>query len=188
MACGLPTMAGLALARLCWDTLIDYGFSARQAAEQHVVTPALEKVVEANTLLSGLGFESGGLAAAHAVHNGLTALPQSHHFMHGEKVNFGTLTQFALEDRPTREYNEFTSFCMSVGLPTTFAGLDLANVTKEELETVAKAATAPGRPSTTCRSRSPRPWWSTRWSPPIPLARLPAGLGPAAGSQRPLMP
>ena len=145
-------------------------------------------MVEANTLLSGLGFESGGLAAAHAVHNGLTALPQSHHFMHGEKVNFGTLTQVALEDRPTREYNEFTSFCMSVGLPTTFAGLDLANVTKEELETVAKAATAPGRRSTTCRSRSPRPWWSTRWSPPIPLARLPAGLGPAAGSQRPLMP
>jgi glycerol dehydrogenase len=46
----------------------------RQAAQQHVVTPAPEKVVEANTLLSGLGFESGGLAAAHAVHNGLTAL------------------------------------------------------------------------------------------------------------------
>ncbi len=58
------------------DTLIDYGFSARQAAQQHVVTPALEKVVEANTLLSGLGFESGGLAAAHAIHNGLTALPR----------------------------------------------------------------------------------------------------------------
>jgi glycerol dehydrogenase len=144
MAGGLPTMAGLALARLCWDTLIDYGFSARQAAQQHVVTPALEKVVEANTLLSGLGFESGGLAAAHAVHNGLTALPQSHHFMHGEKVNFGTLTQFALEDRPTREFNEFVSFCMSVGLPTTFADLDLGTVGKEELEAVAKAATAPG--------------------------------------------
>jgi glycerol dehydrogenase len=126
MAGGQPTMAGLALARLSWDTLIDYGFSARQAAQQHVVTPALEKVVEANTLLSGLGFESGGLAAAHAVHNGLTALDQTHHFMHGEKVNFGTLTQFALEDRPT------------------FADLDLGAISKEELETVAKAATVPG--------------------------------------------
>jgi glycerol dehydrogenase len=144
MAGGLPTMAGLALAKLSWDTLIAYGFSARQAAQQHVVTPALEKVVEANTLLSGLGFESGGLAAAHAVHNGLTALPQLHHFMHGEKVNFGTLTQFALEDRPTREFNEFVSFCMSVGLPTTFADLDLGGISKEELETVAKAATAKG--------------------------------------------
>ena len=40
------------------------------AAEQHVVTPALERVIEANTYLSGVGFESGGLAAAHAIHNG----------------------------------------------------------------------------------------------------------------------
>jgi glycerol dehydrogenase len=144
MAGGLPTMAGLALAKLSWDTLISYGFSARQAAQQHVVTPALEKVVEANTLLSGLGFESGGLAAAHAVHNGLTALDQTHHFMHGEKVNFGTLTQFALEDRPTREYNEFVSFCMSVGLPTTLADLGLGEAGKEKLQTVAKAATVPG--------------------------------------------
>jgi glycerol dehydrogenase len=144
MAGGAPTMAALALARLCWDTLLSYGFLARHAAEQHVVTPALEKVVEANTLLSGVGFESGGLAAAHAIHNGLTALPQTHHYMHGEKVNFGTLTQFALEDRPTKEINEFVGFCMSVGLPTTLEDLDLGGVAKAELMAVAKAATAPG--------------------------------------------
>jgi glycerol dehydrogenase len=108
------------------------------------VTPALEKVVEANTLLSGLGFESGGLAAAHAVHNGLTALPETHHFMHGEKVNFGTLTQLALEDRPTEEINDVIAFCMSVGLPTTLAELDLGQAGKDELLTVAKAATVSG--------------------------------------------
>jgi glycerol dehydrogenase len=95
MAGGAPTMAALALAKLCWDTLWSYGLSAKHAAQQHFVTPAVEKVVEANTLLSGLGFESGGLAAAHAVHNGLTALPATHDCMHGEKVNFGTLTQLA---------------------------------------------------------------------------------------------
>jgi glycerol dehydrogenase len=144
MAGGAPTMAALALAKLCWDTLLDYGFLARQAAEQHVVTPALEKVVEANTLLSGVGFESGGLAAAHAVHNGLTALPETHHFMHGEKVNFGTLTQLALEDRPTEEINDIIAFCMSVGLPTTLEELDLGKVSKDQLLTVAKAATVPG--------------------------------------------
>jgi glycerol dehydrogenase len=144
MAGGAPTMAALALAKLCWDTLLSYGFLARQAAEQHVVTPALEKVVEANTLLSGLGFESGGLAAAHAVHNGLTALPETHHFMHGEKVNFGTLTQLALEDRTTGEINDIIAFCMSVGLPTTLQELDLGQAGKEQLLTVAKAATVPG--------------------------------------------
>ena len=49
------------------------------------MTPALERLVEANTLLSGLGFESSGLAAAHAVHNGLTAAPETHAYFHGRK-------------------------------------------------------------------------------------------------------
>lgn len=43
----------------------------------------------ANTLLSGLGFENGGLAVAHALHNGLTAVPETHKYTHGEKVAFG---------------------------------------------------------------------------------------------------
>ncbi len=54
------------------------------AAEQHG-DRALERVIEANTYLSGVGFESGGLAAAHAVHNGSTAIPDAHHYYHGEK-------------------------------------------------------------------------------------------------------
>jgi glycerol dehydrogenase len=143
VAGGAPTMAALALAKLCWDTLFAYGLSAQQAAEQHVVTPAVEKVVEANTLLSGLGFESGGLAAAHAVHNGLTALPVTHGAMHGEKVNFGTLTQLALEDRSTAELNEFIAFSTSVGLPTTLAQLGLGGAVRDDLMIVANAATVP---------------------------------------------
>ena len=54
------------------------GAAALRAVESQAVTPALERLVEANTLLSGLGFESSGLAAAHAVHNGLTAAPATH--------------------------------------------------------------------------------------------------------------
>jgi glycerol dehydrogenase len=143
VAGGAPTMAALALAKLCWDTLFAYGLSARQAAQQHVVTPAVEKVVEANTLLSGLGFESGGLAAAHAVHNGLTALPATHDAMHGEKVNFGTLTQLALEDRPTAELNDFIAFSTRVGLPTTLEEVGLGGADRDDLMTVANAATLP---------------------------------------------
>ena len=60
----------------------------------------MEKVIEANTLLSGLGFESGGLAAAHAIHNGLTAVPQTHGLAHGQKVNIGSVTQLVLEGAP----------------------------------------------------------------------------------------
>ena len=51
--------------------------TAKTSCEQKVVTPALSHVVEANTPLSGLGFESGGLASAHSIHNGLTRLPDT---------------------------------------------------------------------------------------------------------------
>ena len=60
-------------------------------------------MIEANTYLSGVGFESGGLAAAHALYNGLTAIPDAHHYYHGEKVAFGTLTQLVLENAPVEE-------------------------------------------------------------------------------------
>ncbi|MDY0040761.1 MAG: glycerol dehydrogenase, partial [Desulforhabdus sp.] len=88
-----PTRSALALARLCYDTLMEYGLQAKLAVEKKSVTPAVEAVVEANTLLSGLGFESGGLAGAHSVHNGFTVLESSHHKLHGQKVAFGTLVQ-----------------------------------------------------------------------------------------------
>ncbi|MGK3374170.1 glycerol dehydrogenase, partial [Citrobacter youngae] len=55
MAGGQCTQAALALAELCFNTLIEEGEKAMLAAEQHVVTPALERVIEANTYLSGVG-------------------------------------------------------------------------------------------------------------------------------------
>lgn len=64
------------------------------------VAPALERVVEAHTLLRGLGFESGGLAACHAIHNGLTQLHQTHGYWHGEKVAIGVLSSLFLTDKP----------------------------------------------------------------------------------------
>src|SRR4029078_9032857 len=77
---GASTQSALALAELCYRTLLNDGAEALQDAETKVVTPALERLVEANTLLSGLGFESSGLAAAHAIHNGLTTAPSTHNF------------------------------------------------------------------------------------------------------------
>src|SRR6266852_2967347 len=72
---GASTQTALALAELCFSTLLNDGVDALRAVQIQAVTPSLERLVEANTLLSGLGFESSGLAAAHAVHHGLTAVP-----------------------------------------------------------------------------------------------------------------
>jgi glycerol dehydrogenase len=141
---GAPTMAALALARLCHDTLREHGVVAKLAAEQQVVTPSLEKIIEANTLLSGLGFESAGLAAAHAVHNGLTVLDPTHEYLHGEKVAFGLLTQLNLEERPIPEIEEVLEFCLAVGLPVCLADIGLKQASREDLRKVAAAACAQG--------------------------------------------
>jgi glycerol dehydrogenase len=137
-------MTSHGLARLCYDCLIGEGLMARTACQHDVVVPALDNVVEANTLLSGLGFESGGLAAAHAIHNGLTALDETHHYYHGEKVAFGLLSQLWLTGRPRAVIDQIYGFCRSVGLPTTLAEIGLEHVRPDQLELVAERSCAPG--------------------------------------------
>jgi glycerol dehydrogenase len=141
MAGGRPTNAASALAKLSWDLLWENALPALDAVRSNVVTPALEKVVEANTLLSGLGFESGGLAAAHAIHNGLTAAPQTHGLTHGQKVNLGTITQLVMEGAPTSEIEDFIVFTTKVGLPNSLAEVGLTPSNTTELRAVAEAAT-----------------------------------------------
>jgi glycerol dehydrogenase len=141
---GASTRSALALAELCYRTLLDDGESALRAVRQRVVTPALERLVEANTLLSGLGFESSGLAAAHAVHNGLTAAPATHAFFHGEKVAYGLLVQLVLEGQPRLVLDQVLHFASQVGLPITLAEIGLAELPRELLQQVATRATAKG--------------------------------------------
>ncbi len=141
---GASTASALALAELCYRTLLADGKDALAAAREHVVTPALDRLVEANTLLSGLGFESSGLAAAHAVHNGLTAAPATRAYLHGEKVAFGTLVQLVMEGQPRPGVEQVLAFATDVGLPVTLAEIGLGEIAPEELERVATRATAAG--------------------------------------------
>lgn len=138
---GHVTEAAMALARLCYETLIADGLKAKLALEAGACTESVEKVIEANTLLSGLGFESAGLAGAHAIHNGMTALPETHAFYHGEKVAFGTLTQLVLEN--AEDLYEVLDFCVEVGLPVTFAQLGVEDASWERVLEVARLACAP---------------------------------------------
>ena len=139
---GLSTEAAYALAKLCFETLMEEGVKAKLALEVGACTTAVEKIIEANTLLSGIGFESCGLAGAHAIHNGLTVLPECHHMYHGEKVAFGTLTQMVLENVPVEDLEEVIGFCIEVGLPVTLKELGLEEVPDEKIMAVAEAACA----------------------------------------------
>jgi len=139
---GLSTQSALALAKLCYRTLLADGADALRSVQTQVVTPALERIVEANTLLSGLGFESSGLAAAHAIHNGLTTANATHTYLHGEKVAFGLLTQLVLEGQPSSVLHRVLGFATEVGLPITLGDIGLTELPKEVLQKIAVRATA----------------------------------------------
>ncbi|MEE1228019.1 MAG: glycerol dehydrogenase [Lachnospiraceae bacterium] len=139
---GQVGVAALGIAKLCHDTLLSDGVKAKMALDAHALTPAVERVIEANTLLSGIGFESGGLAGAHAIHNGLTVLPECHHMQHGEKVNFGTLTQLVLQNVPEDDLYELLDWMVTIGLPVTLGELGITDLSKEHLMPAAEAACA----------------------------------------------
>ena len=150
MVGGAPTAAALAIAEACVDVLRTRSLEAIRASDAGTVNDALEDVIEANVLLSGVGFESGGLAAAHSIHNALTGLPQTHGLLHGEKVAFGILVQLVLDEDAEAdeagaadEFGDALEYLRSVGLPTTLADLGLPR-DEPALRPLAVAAVAPG--------------------------------------------
>lgn len=144
MAGGTITKAAIALAELCQNILFEDGIKAFLAVEQNIVTKAVENIVEANTYLSGIGFESGGLAAAHAIHNGFTVIDDTHHLYHGEKVAFGVITQLVLENRSTEEIQKYIAFCTELGLPVTLEDMGITDDIEPKIRKVAEAACQEG--------------------------------------------
>jgi glycerol dehydrogenase len=138
------TLTAFAIAKLCCETILHYGYEAKLSNEAGVVTPAFEHIVEANTLMSGLGFENGGLGTSHAIHNGFTVLPATKKYYHGEKVALGLLVSLFLTDKSVDVIDELYDFCEKIGLPTTLAEIGIGDATKEELFLVAERACQKG--------------------------------------------
>lgn len=135
------TRSAMALCKLCYETLKEYGAAAKHACENQVVTPALDAIIEANVYLSGVGADNGGLAVAHSFYNGLTALG-GHSAPHGNCVAYGTLVQLVLEGAPKAEFKEVQDFCREVGLPVTLE--EIGVTTKEQVKVIAEHACVEG--------------------------------------------
>ena len=113
------TRSAMALCKLCYETLKEYGAAAKHACENQVVTPALDAIIEANVYLSGVGADNGGLAVAHSFYNGLTALGGH-----------------------SAEFKEVQDFCREVGLPVTLE--EIGVTTKEQVKVIAEHACVEG--------------------------------------------
>lgn len=133
------TLAGQAIARECYESLMKNGVMAKEACEKQVVTEALENVIETNILLSGLGFENNATAGAHSINDGITSLEEGKKTMHGEKVAFGCLVQLILENASEKTLDEVTEFCLKVGLPVCLDDLYVQN-TEENIRKIAEVS------------------------------------------------
>lgn len=138
-----PSRTGLGMARLCHSLILENIASAMDAISRGVTTPAVEQMFEATIYLSGVGVESCGVAAAHAIHNGMTSIEDLHCAQHGEKVIFGLLTQLLLEDASHTELEEVMYVINMAGLPMTLRELGLKRFIPEQWRHVAQIACSP---------------------------------------------
>ncbi len=137
LAGGTSTLVAMAIAKLCYEVLMEHGVDAMKAVEANTVNEAVEKVVEANVLMSGLGFESGGVATAHMVANCLPSFPECHGLMHGHEVGFGVITQLCLDKNfDDAERKRIVDFEIAIGLPVTFADIGLPGVGRDRLKVI----------------------------------------------------
>lgn len=139
---GRLTLAAMGIGKLCATTLFEFGEAACKAVQDSSIDESLERVTEANILLSGLGFESGGMAAAHSMARAFTGVEKIQQmYLHGEMVAMGVLTQLTLEGNP-EEAKKVSDFFASVGLPVSLNQLSLSSSDTLQLEAIASAAIA----------------------------------------------
>ena len=143
------TIAAVQQARVLRDIL----FQKSVAALDSPLGEAWQEVVDATVLLAGVIGGIGGAncrtVAAHAVHNGLTHIPQAHDALHGEKVAYGILVQLRLEEMVQNSQlassarKQLIEFYNSIGLPKTLEDLGLESASLAQLRQAAEVACNP---------------------------------------------
>lgn len=135
-----PSLIGFEIAKTCYETIRRYAAQAAFAVKNRSISSALENTIEATIYMSAVGAESGGCAAAHAIHNGMTHVHDLHGAQHGEKVVFGLFTQLVMEAAPMAEIEEVFDIAVAVGLPLTLEDLGLKTFNEAEWRLVAESA------------------------------------------------
>ena len=142
---GVGTHSALAIAKLSYDMLFQYGRQAKLAAEKKALSDAFNAIIEVNILMSGMGFENNGSSSDHCFYFGTLALPNREEYVyHGEGVAFSTCCQLVMQGASNEQLDEVYRFCRDVGLPITFDDMHLSDLTDEEYDIMTKAALEQG--------------------------------------------
>jgi glycerol dehydrogenase len=116
------SLAGVALARECYRVLRAEAVAGlSEVGRVGEPSPGFERLIEAVLLMSGLGFESGGLSITHAMTRGLSRAPGANATPHGLQVAYALLVQLVLENRDNAFLEDLLDFYAALGLPRCFA-------------------------------------------------------------------
>lgn len=130
-------MIPLVLAQHAFEVLRSKGQTAMTAVKSGSVNEALEDVVEATVLLSGLAFENGGLSIAHAMTRGLSAARGTRLALHGHAVAYALLVQLKLEGWTNEQLAEMRVFYETVEMPSSLAALGMTAPRPSEIQEIA---------------------------------------------------
>ncbi len=129
----MPLQISHYTARLCKDVLLQHSEGAINTAKTVVLNKDFIKVSETIIMLGGMvgGFDDhyGRVTAAHSIHNGLTALEETHQALHGEKVAYGILVQLMLEGKVS-EVEQLLPFYHKLGLQISRMGKPIQGVAR----------------------------------------------------------
>lgn len=137
-----PAGLAVSIANQCYEVIRRDAVASLAAVDRKDPDAAFENIVEATILLSGLGFESGGLSIAHSLTRGFSALPSLNGSLHGEQVAFGLLAQLCLEQRSADFLADMVGFYRQVGLPISLEDLGFSGDVQEGIRTIAQRSVA----------------------------------------------
>lgn len=142
---GGVTELAFSLSNLIHDILMNNGELAMKALDQGVMTHDVNKVIEMNVLISGIGCEVNGATTDHAFYAGFTTLKNRKEIMlHGEYVTFSTLATLVLEGADRDVLDEYFGFCCRVGLPVCLEDIKLDYMTEDDFRQVAEVVVKSG--------------------------------------------
>jgi glycerol dehydrogenase len=126
---GRPTVLAAAAGEAAYRTIRDHGAAALVLRARHETGEALERVIEAMVLLTGIAHESGGPSIAHALARALANLPSCRTALHGELVAFALLAQLVFEERPADMLGDLIGFYRALGLPARLSEIGIVGDT-----------------------------------------------------------
>lgn len=113
--------------KICYEFILKEAKNALKAIQSKQINQAFVDLLD--VIFASAGSASGyageyGHAAAHGVHNGLTVLPETKPFLHGELVGYAILVQLVLENK-WDDLNELLKLYNVLNLPTQLNDLNL---------------------------------------------------------------